>query len=127
MISHLFIPWVIKLFEANVTLSCCLVFSLQHIGKFYHGLPWKCFIQPLYLFFFVFYKIFHSLYLGTLSRGQGHLHNQRYCVHTILMVHVCFSFPYMMPYLLSQSSLYSSYPYTADQLVLIYIQCLHTA
>ena len=106
VISYLSIFRVIELFEADGTLFCCLVFSIQHIGKFYHGLPWKCFIQPLY-HLYVFYELFqHSPYLGTFLNGQGHLHRLRCCVHTILTEHVCLSFPCMVPFLFSQSSLY---------------------
>ena len=99
--------------------ALCFFFFFQHIGKFYHGLLWKCCIQPLYLFFYVFYKLFpHSSYLDTFSRCQRHLHRQRCCVHVILTVHVCLSFQYMVSCLFSQSSLYSSYPCTAHWLVL---------
>ena len=111
VISYLSIFRVIKLFEADVTLLCCHVFCLQHSSKF--------FIQPLYLFFYVFYELFHTVF--TL-----HFHRQRYCVHSILTVHLFSSFPCMVPCLVSQSSLYSTYPCTAHQLVLKYSQSLHT-
>ena len=59
-------------------------------------------------------------------KGQEHLHRQGCCVHTILMVHVCLPFPYMMPCLFSQSSLYSSCSCTVHWLVSKYFQSLHT-
>ena len=128
MVSHLFILRVIKLFKEDVTLFCRLVFSFQHISKLCHGLLWKCLIQPLYLFFYDFLQTFpHSPYLDTFLKGQGHLHRQRCCLHTILTLHVCLSFPYMMPCLFSQPSMYSSYPCTVHRLVLKYFQSLPTA
>ena len=68
----------------------------------------------------------HSPSLDTFLRREGHLHRQRCCVHTILMIHVFLSFPYLVSCLFSQSSLYSSCPHTFHRLGLKYFQSLHT-
>ena len=119
VISQLFILRVIKLFKADVTLFCILLSSLQHIGKFCQRLPSKCFIQPLYLIFYVFYKLFHTVLASVHFRGVKDI--------SIGKGAVCSSLPCMMPCLFSQSALYSSYPYTVHRLVLKYFQSLHTA
>ena len=89
MISYLLILQNIKLFEENVTLFCCLVFSLQHIGKFYHRLPWKCFIQPLYLFFYVSYKLFHIFLASVHFQGVRDISIGKCTVYTPSLRHMC--------------------------------------
>ena len=127
MISYLLILRVIKLFKADVTLFCCLVFSLQQIGKLSWDSVEMFHTTTLPLLLCILQTFPHSTCLGTFSRGQGHIHRQRYCVHTIMIVHACLSFLYMMPCLFSQPSFYSSCPYTAHRLVLKSFQSPHTA
>ena len=67
VISYPSILWIIKSFEANATLFWCLLFSFLHISTLCHRLPWECFIQPLYLFFYVFYKLFHTVFTPFLT------------------------------------------------------------
>ena len=43
----------------------------------------------------------HRFYRGTFSVDQVHLHKQIRCVHTIEIIHACWSFLYMVSYLFS--------------------------
>ena len=74
----------IDLLSANVTLFCRLVFSLQHIGKLemFHA-------TALPLFLCILQTFPHRPYPDTSLKVQRHLHRQRCCAHTILIVHVC--------------------------------------
>ena len=107
VVSYLFILWVIELFKADVTLpwSLCSLFNTpaSSIRGCCGNVAYSRFTSSsMYSTNFP-----HSPYFGIFVKGQRHLHRQRCCVHIILTVHVCLSFPYMMPYLFSQSSLYS--------------------
>ena len=89
MISHFSIPWVVKLFGGVALLFCCLVFSFQYISKLCYGRPWKCFIQPLYLFFYVFYKLFHTVLASVHFEGVRDISIGKGAVYTPSWRYMC--------------------------------------
>ena len=130
VIFYLFILWVIKLFDADLTPFCCLVFSYQHIGTSVSSII-GCFGNVAYSSFTSSSMYFTNFSLQSLSR---YIFNRSrtspwakvQCTH-----HAdgkcMFIFPYMVPWFFSRPSLYSSCLYTAHRLVLKYFQILHTA
>ena len=95
VIFYLFILWVIKLFDVDLTPFCCLVFSYQHIGTSVSSIIVALEMlhtAPLLLLLCILRTFPYSLYLGTFLIDPEHLHGQKCSVHTMLMVNVCLYF-----------------------------------